>query len=411
MQAADVYNDIIKHHPTDGRAIKGAKDASARASMQKQKWDENADMRSLMKDQSEFEELEKASRTGLTREQMEERRDKVIEKYNADPNHLATVKELAGLYEQLEDWGNAHTFYHWAHSLSNGDVALATKASVMKDKAIDFDLKQLEVAFAADPNNAELKAQLDQSRWQMAAIIDIEPAGDLGLLVADHAVVDHPQSGQTYRHLFTAADARRAAVLLAQGQALTIAEQQVALEQHSIRGGDGDAGLRAPGLRHRRQAIAGGDIVVGMQAVADLVEQAGVLVAGQQAVVDMGLFDADVEPQPDATVAQHLTAGDLDPAAQRQLDPAGFPPPIEILAVVAADPAVDEAQAMAPAATDAELAMIPDGAADSHAVLAEEGQAGAIALGDGAGLQAHGAGEQHVLNGGPARQAARRRPA
>jgi tetratricopeptide (TPR) repeat protein len=169
MQAADVYNDIIKHHPTDGRAIKGAKDASARASMQKQKWDENADMRSLMKDQSEFEELEKASRTGLTREQMEERRDKVIEKYNADPNHLATVKELAGLYEQLEDWGNAHTFYHWAHSLSNGDVALATKASVMKDKAIDFDLKQLEVAFAADPNNAELKAQLDARKSERLA--------------------------------------------------------------------------------------------------------------------------------------------------------------------------------------------------------------------------------------------------
>ena len=86
--AAEVYNDIIKHHPTDGVAIKGSKDASARASMQKQKWDENADMRTLMRDQSQSEELEKATRTGLTAEQLIERRDKVIEKYNADPNHL-----------------------------------------------------------------------------------------------------------------------------------------------------------------------------------------------------------------------------------------------------------------------------------------------------------------------------------
>ena len=125
MIASEVYNDIIKHHPTDGPAIKGSKDASARASMQKQKWDENADMRSLMKNTAEFEELEKASRTGLTREQLEERRDKVVEKYNLDPNHLATVKDLANLYEQLEDWHNAHTFFSWAHSLSNGDVALA----------------------------------------------------------------------------------------------------------------------------------------------------------------------------------------------------------------------------------------------------------------------------------------------
>ncbi len=161
LMASEVYNDIIKHHPTDGTAIKGSKDASARASMQKAKWDENADMRSLMKDSNEFEELEKASRTGLTREQLEERRDKVVEKYNLDPNHLATVKDLANLYEQLEDWHNAHTFYTWAHTLSNGDVALATKASAMNDKAIDQDMKNLEVAVAADPNNEELRAALD----------------------------------------------------------------------------------------------------------------------------------------------------------------------------------------------------------------------------------------------------------
>ncbi len=161
LQASEVYNDIIKHHPTDGAAIKGAKDCSARASMQKQKWDENADMRSLMKNAAEFEELEKAARTGLTREQIEERRDKVIEKYNADPNSLAVVKDLANLYEQLEDWHNSHTFYAWAHSLSNGDVALATKAATMKDKAQDADMKNLEAAAAADPENAELKAALD----------------------------------------------------------------------------------------------------------------------------------------------------------------------------------------------------------------------------------------------------------
>jgi tetratricopeptide (TPR) repeat protein len=159
--ASEVYNDIIKHHPTDGPAIKGSKDASARASMQKQKWDENADMRSLMKNTAEFEELEKASRTGLTREQLEERRDKVVEKYNRDPNHLATVKDLASLYEQLEDWHNAHTFFSWAHSLSNGDVALATKAATMNDRALESDMKNLEAAAAADPENTELQAALD----------------------------------------------------------------------------------------------------------------------------------------------------------------------------------------------------------------------------------------------------------
>lgn len=158
--ASEVYNDIIKHHPTDGSAIKGSKDASARASMQKARWDENADMRSLMKDSAENEELEKASRTGLTRAQLEERRDKMIEKYNEEPNNLAVVKDLAVLYEQLEDWHNSHSFFSWAHSLSNGDIALATKATAMNEKALDADMKKLEAAVAADPSNEEMKAAL-----------------------------------------------------------------------------------------------------------------------------------------------------------------------------------------------------------------------------------------------------------
>jgi tetratricopeptide (TPR) repeat protein len=165
-KAAEVYNDIIKQAPTDSAAIKGAKDASARASMKKARWDENTSMRDLMRDAEANEELEKAGRTGITREQLELRRDKVIEKYNADPNNLGTSKELAGIYEQLEDWANSHTFYNWAHSLSNGDIALATKSALMHDRALEAELKALEVALAADPENDELKTQLAERRSQ-----------------------------------------------------------------------------------------------------------------------------------------------------------------------------------------------------------------------------------------------------
>lgn len=161
LKASEVYNDIIKQVPNDGSAIKGAKDASARASMKKQRWDENTSMKDLMRDSAANEEMEKASRTGLTRDQLEGRRDKAIEKYNADVNNLAASKELAGIYEQLEDWANAHTFYKWAHSLSNGDVALETKASLMHDHALEAELEALETALAADPDNADLKAQYD----------------------------------------------------------------------------------------------------------------------------------------------------------------------------------------------------------------------------------------------------------
>ena len=168
-KANEVYNTIIKHHPTDGRAIKGAKDASARASMQKARWDEKSDMRSLLRDADESAALEKASRTGLTREQLKERRNQIIDKYSADPNTLGVSKELANIYEQLEDWQNAYTFYHWSHGLSNGDVALAAKAAAMKDLALEAVLSQLEAAVAADPGNEELRAQLDSRRHERLA--------------------------------------------------------------------------------------------------------------------------------------------------------------------------------------------------------------------------------------------------
>jgi tetratricopeptide (TPR) repeat protein len=163
-RAVDVYNDILKHHPNDGAAIKGMKDASARASMQRQKWDENTDMRSLLRNADESTQLEQSSRSGLTSDQLEERRDRAIEKYNANPNNLAIAKELASIYEQLEDWQNAHTFYDWAHSLSAGDVALATKAAAMNDRAIESDLEQLGAALQADPDNEELRQALYQRR-------------------------------------------------------------------------------------------------------------------------------------------------------------------------------------------------------------------------------------------------------
>jgi tetratricopeptide (TPR) repeat protein len=169
LPASEVYNDIIKQTPTDSAAIKGAKDCSAKASMMKARWDENADVKSLMRNAGQAEELEKAARSGLTKEQMEERRDRIIEKYNADPNHLATVKDLAGIYEQLEDWHNALTFYSWAHSLSNGDVALDTKAAAMRNKAAEADMKALEAAAQADPTNEELNAALESRKAERLA--------------------------------------------------------------------------------------------------------------------------------------------------------------------------------------------------------------------------------------------------
>jgi tetratricopeptide (TPR) repeat protein len=160
--AGDVYNDILKADPTDGKAIKGSKDCAAQHSMQRQNWSEEASVRDLMRDQSEFQALEASSRAGMTMDQMFEKRDRLIERYNEDPNHLGNAKELANIFEQLEDWENAATFYDWAFSLSNGDAALKAKGRQMSDKFIAQQIKSLQAAVDADPANEELRAQLHE---------------------------------------------------------------------------------------------------------------------------------------------------------------------------------------------------------------------------------------------------------
>jgi len=134
-KAGDVYSDIVKQDPADIDAVKGAKDAIAKASMKKQKWEEAESFRDVMKDADDAAEQESANRAAMTKEQMLEKLEKVSAAYAADNQNLQLVKELGSLYEQLEDWPNAHSFFQYAYELSNKDVALENKATAMKDKA------------------------------------------------------------------------------------------------------------------------------------------------------------------------------------------------------------------------------------------------------------------------------------
>jgi len=160
-KAADVYNDIVKQDSADIDAVKGSKDATARASMKKQKWEEAQSFRDVMKDSGDAAEQEAANRAAMTRDQMMEKLEKLSAAYAEDNQNLKLVKEIASLYEQLEDWPNAYSFFHYAYELSNKDVALENKAAYMKDKAAEFEIEELRKATEADPSNAELKAQYD----------------------------------------------------------------------------------------------------------------------------------------------------------------------------------------------------------------------------------------------------------
>jgi tetratricopeptide (TPR) repeat protein len=167
-KSASVYKDICKRDPSDTEAVKGEKDATARASMQKQKTDSGEYVLGKKSDEETLE-LEKSSRAALTRDQLESKVAGLVAQYEEDPNSLPTVKELAQTYEHMEDWPNAYAFYDWAHQLSTGDVALKNKAAAMKDKAADFEVSQLESHIEENPDDDEAKSRLKELRSSRVA--------------------------------------------------------------------------------------------------------------------------------------------------------------------------------------------------------------------------------------------------
>ena len=168
LDAAAVYEDIVKADPSDIGAVKAAKDCTARASMLSNR-NESGELELKQKDSDETLALEQASRTALTKDQMEAKRDDLAAQYAADQNNLHVVRELAAVYENLEDWDNAYAFYDWGFQISNNDVALKSKAGKMKDKASEGSLKALRARVEANPDDVEAQQQLEEFQSALSA--------------------------------------------------------------------------------------------------------------------------------------------------------------------------------------------------------------------------------------------------
>ena len=167
--AAEVFTEIVSRDASDLIAAKGAKDATARASMRKGKWESEGGFRDMLKNEKEAQELEGSSRAGMTKEQIRAQLAKAEAEYAGDENNLALVRKIAGFHERLEDFGMAAQFYAWAHHLSEGDVALERKAAQMEERASEVHVTELEKEIesldgdAREAKEAEL-AQLQTER-------------------------------------------------------------------------------------------------------------------------------------------------------------------------------------------------------------------------------------------------------
>lgn len=173
LEAAGAYHDIVKVEPSNSVAIKGEKDCSARATMQQGNW-ESGSFEDKMKSQGEAGKLDQGAKIGLTKGELENRLAELSAVYAQNQANLAVVRDIAAVYEQMEDWGNACSFYSYAFTLSNSDISLQAKADAAGDKYRSANMDTLKRQAALDPENAELQEQLKaaQLEFKVAAVIE-----------------------------------------------------------------------------------------------------------------------------------------------------------------------------------------------------------------------------------------------
>lgn len=164
-RAIKIYEHIIKHDNTDGEARSGLTNANARLSMLRQKWDQGeggGNFRDLLRNKDKAKQMEDMSRQGGTREQFLEQIAHLAPQYEANPNDLNVVRQIAGIYEKLEEWETALSYYAWANQLSGGDSTLEDKVHKLSDRVEEISIRRLQEELEADPNAPDAEARRAQ---------------------------------------------------------------------------------------------------------------------------------------------------------------------------------------------------------------------------------------------------------
>lgn len=142
--AVDTYNEITEVNPADIEAIKAAKDAAARTTMQKGGWEAAESYRDVMKNREEAVSLEQQNRAVLSDEMIDRQLQELHAKVENEPGSVDAARRIASLYEQKENLEFAIQWYDYAAKLTNNsDAALVRKVADLTLRRYDEEVERL----------------------------------------------------------------------------------------------------------------------------------------------------------------------------------------------------------------------------------------------------------------------------
>lgn len=223
-KAQETFQKVINLNKTDGEAIKGLKDCSARIASASGGWEQDSDFRTSLKDADEARQLEQASKVVKSEEALDEQ---IASLYNGpfqeNPQNIDVVKKIAALCEQKKDFDAAIQWFEYANGIANGaDPVIVKHISTLKLKQLDHQI------FEAKKQLASLEPGPDKTAWEEYLAGLEQSKAQLSLESARAAVEKYP-TDLTLRYelglaLFQAGEYREA-----------VPELQQALRQPAVR--------------------------------------------------------------------------------------------------------------------------------------------------------------------------------
>ena len=170
-KAIEVFNRINAINPADLEAIKGGKDAAARASMRKGNWDqvgqEGTSYRDVLKNKDEAQMLEQQNRLIKSEDVIDQLLAEQYALYNENPQNLNVVRRIADLHEKKDDYEGAIQYYQWAVQITEqSDPGLIRKVNDLTMKNFDRQIQSREewLRLQAEAQNGNGAAPDDETR-------------------------------------------------------------------------------------------------------------------------------------------------------------------------------------------------------------------------------------------------------
>jgi tetratricopeptide (TPR) repeat protein len=187
-----MFEEILALRPTDPKALKRLKDATALDSMQKGGWSENSSYRDMIKDTKESTLLEQESKAVKTSRDIEALIEENLQKIQREPQNINYRRALAELYAKAGQFDEALAALTEAQKMSGGaDPQLDRAFSMVRVRQFTAGIAALREAgktAEADAMEKEMDAfQLADSEEKVKRYPnDLQFRYDYGVLLFEH---------------------------------------------------------------------------------------------------------------------------------------------------------------------------------------------------------------------------------